>query len=199
MTGGNEKTLEEIREEAEGKACPVLRMKYFVEEFIDGPMCSKCYPCALGTAEAKLRLMSLTQRDTACEADRKVLQKIAEKMVEASFCKKGKDTGRFLIETITGAADEIRQHHAGVCPAKECVSFLSYVIRPDQCIMCGDCLRVCRHNAILGEKKDLYRSGYLPFEIREKRCTRCGECVHVCPAGAIEISTALTREIAGNK
>ena len=55
------KKLQDIRKEAEEKSCPVQKALYFIEEFLAGPMCGKCYPCALGTNEAKIRLIRLSQ------------------------------------------------------------------------------------------------------------------------------------------
>jgi ferredoxin len=52
--------------------------------------------------------------------------------------------------------------------------------------MCGECQAVCKFNAIVGEKKKPFLSGYLPFEIVQKRCTKCGECIPVCPTDAID-------------
>ncbi len=101
MKEENGKKLEDIQKEAEERACPVQMMKYFMEEFIEGPMCSKCYPCSLGTAEAMIRLNRLSiHPGDAGESDRRALQRIAEQMIDASFCKKGKDTGRFILSTM---------------------------------------------------------------------------------------------------
>ncbi len=61
LTEQKEKKLEDIKKEAEEKACPVQRTLYYIEEFLAGPMCGKCYPCALGTPEAKIRLIRIAQ------------------------------------------------------------------------------------------------------------------------------------------
>jgi NAD-dependent dihydropyrimidine dehydrogenase PreA subunit len=53
--------------------------------------------------------------------------------------------------------------------------------------MCGICQDVCKDNAIIGEKRKPYLSGYLSFEIVQKRCTKCSECIKVCPYNAIEL------------
>lgn len=191
------KKIEDIRKEALEKACAVQRLLYFIEEFLAGPMCGKCYPCALGTGEAKIRLLKISQRlDDVSEKDIEILKRIGAEMIEGSFCKKGKDTGRFIVETISNSEDEFREHISGICPHKECARLIEYVINPELCIMCGKCKEVCKYGAIIGEKKEPYRAGYLPFEIRQKRCTKCGECVVVCPTGAIEVITTKIEELA---
>jgi NADH-quinone oxidoreductase subunit F len=200
LTEEKGKTLEEIRKKAEEKACPVQRSLYLIEEFIAGPMCGRCYPCALGTQEAKIRLLRISQHlEGVSPSDIEVVRRIASNMIGGSFCKKGKDTGRFVIETLTRSEEEFNQHLSGVCPKRECTNLIEYVVNPELCIMCGKCLEACKYNAIVGEKKESFRSGYLPFEIRQKRCTRCGECLNVCPTGAIEVITTEIEEEVVNK
>jgi ferredoxin len=194
------KKLEDIKKDAEERACPVQRTLYFIEEFITGPMCSKCYPCSLGTGEAKIRLRRIGgYRESAAAEDIHALKRIALGMLDGSFCKKGKDTGRFLIETLNAMEDEFKEHLSGVCLKKECTALVEYVIDPERCSLCGKCSEVCRPGAIIGEKKRPYLSGYLPFEIRQRRCTKCGECVKVCPSGAIEVIKKQEEELAAKE
>ncbi|MEW6570066.1 MAG: 4Fe-4S binding protein [Nitrospirota bacterium] len=191
-----EKKLDDIKKEAEERACAVQRALYFINEFLGGPMCGKCYPCALGTHETKIRLIRISQHlEGVSEKDIDAVKRIGSRMIEASFCKKGKDTGRFLTETLATSEDEFREHVYGACPKKECVSLIEYVINPELCIICGKCTEVCKYGAIVGEKRRPHLLGYLPFEIRQKRCTKCGECVRVCPTGAIEIITSKIEEM----
>lgn len=198
--GEKGKRVEDIRKEAEGKACPIQRALYFIEEFIAGPMCSKCYPCSLGTGEAKIRLMKISRYlENAAESDIRALRTIGLNMTEGASCKKGRDTGKFLTELLSFSDEEIRQHLAGICPKKECADFIRYVIQPELCIMCGKCSEVCEAGAIIGEKKHAYLSGFLPFEIRQKRCTKCGACVGVCPTEAISVMMVPKEELVGKE
>ncbi len=183
------KKIKEIRAEAEQKSCAVQRALYFVDEFAAKPMCGKCYPCALGTGEAQIRLDRLSRRkDAVDEKDLELLERIGDKMVQGSLCKRGKDTGEFILEIISNARDEFEKHISHSCPNKECKNLIQYEIDPELCDMCGECKQGCRFNAILGEKKHPFFSGYQPFQIRQKRCTRCGECVDLCPTGAIVLN-----------
>jgi ferredoxin len=192
--GEKGKRVEDIRKEAEEKICAVQRALYFIGEFISGPMCSKCYPCSFGTGEARIRLMRISRHsEDASEADIDTLRRIGLNMSEGASCKRGRDAGKFIVDLLSVSDEEVRQHIAGVCPKRECADLVRYVIRPQLCIMCGKCSEACEAGAIIGEKKQPYRSGFLPFEIRQKRCTRCGACVSVCPTGAIS-AIAVTRE-----
>lgn len=184
MSDRKEVRVEDIKNEAEEKRCPVQKTMYYIEQFLADPMCGKCFPCSFGAYEAKIRLKEiLSGRGT--EADIFALTRIAREMIEASRCKKGKDTGKFILEWMD--IGSFYEHIEGICREKECLAFIEYRIIPEKCIMCGDCKVVCKYNAIIGEKRKPYLSGYLPFEIRLKRCTKCGECIKVCPTGAIEI------------
>ena len=200
LTEEKGRKLEDIRKEAEEKACLVQRLLYFIKEFIAGPMCSKCYPCSLGTGEAKIRLMDISgYSGNVDDADIHALKRIGLNMMDGSFCKKGKDTGKFIIETLITSEEEFKQHLSGICPKKECIVLVEYAINPELCFMCGKCSEVCKYGAIIGEKKQPYLSGYLPFEIRQRRCTKCGECVKVCPAGAIEVIKKQKEELVGKE
>jgi NAD-dependent dihydropyrimidine dehydrogenase PreA subunit len=196
LTGEKGKRIEDIRKEAEEKACAVQRVLYFLEEFLAGPMCGKCFPCSLGTAEARVRANRLSgQIEGAGAGDIRALKRIGLNMMEGSFCKKGRDTGKFIVDTLSGSQGDVEQHISGVCAKKECPGLVEYVINPRLCTMCGKCSEVCKHRAVWGEKRVPYLSGYSPFEIRQKRCTKCGECVKVCPTGAIEVVSVLLEEL----
>lgn len=183
-----EKTLDEIRTEADAKACAVQRLASFLDQFLSGPMCGRCFPCAFGSYEAKLRTDRMTTgTGDGDETDITILRRIGALMQAGSRCKKGKDTGQYISGILSNAVEEFREHLSRICPAGECVALIEYRIDPDRCTLCGKCLKVCRDDAILGEPRNPLRSGYLPFEIRQKRCTRCGECMKVCPEHAIGI------------
>jgi len=186
--------VDDIRAAAEEKGCPVQKALYFVTEFLAGPMCGRCFPCAMGSYEARIRLQNLVE-GKGNDADLLALRRIATDMIDASLCKKGKDTGKFILDWM--ATDVYQEHVEGRCPAMQCASLIEYRIIPGKCVICGDCKDVCKDLAIQGEKKKPFKSGYFPFEIRQKRCTRCGECIKVCPAGAIVLVSAKAKEPVG--
>ncbi len=174
--------VEDIKQMAEGKGCPVQKALFYVTEFLSGPMCGKCFPCSLGSFEARVRLEKIIE-GSGSEEDLAAIRRIASGMAEASMCKKGKDTARFILEWMeTGV---FLEHVHGRCPDEQCPAFIEYRIIPGVCTICGECKEVCKYNAILGEKRKPFKSGCLPFEIRQKRCAKCGECIKVCPSGAI--------------
>lgn len=189
-----EKKLEDIKKEAEQIKCPAQRSLYFIDEFLSGPMCGKCLPCSLGSYEARIRLKKVVG-GIAADEDIASIKRIASNMIEASMCKKGKDTAKFILDHID--SKEFTEHISGICSNNECLEFIKYIVIPEKCTMCGICLDACKDNAITGEKKKSYLSGYHPFEIAQNRCTKCDECIKVCPTGAIVIVNAKEREAVG--
>lgn len=183
--------MEDVQAKADEKNCPVQRSLVFVEEFLAGPMCGKCFPCSMGSYEARVRLKRLVDGSAGNEDIEKV-NTISSHMLVASMCKRGKDTAKYLLDNI--ASLEVSDHLTGLCAKNECLAHVKYIIIPENCTMCGDCLDACKDNAILGEKKKPYLSGYTPFEIVQKRCTRCGECMKVCKYDAVKLISA--REMA---
>jgi NAD-dependent dihydropyrimidine dehydrogenase PreA subunit len=186
LTEEKGKKVEEIKKDADAFGnCPVLQAHNYVDEFLKGPMCGRCFPCSMGSYEARERLKNLIEGN-GTQADVEAIKRISVNMALSSFCKKGKDTAKFLSEWMAGGSFE--EHAKGKCASKECRGQAVYSIIPELCNNCGECLAACKYDAIIGEKKVAYRSGYLPFEIRQARCTRCGECVPACPKGAIVIN-----------
>ncbi len=192
MEGKSMVKVEDIKSAAEERRCPVQMALYYVEEFLKGPMCGRCYPCALGTYEAKVRLLNITEGE-GDEEDFSALKDIAGNMLLSSFCKKGKDTAKFLLEWMDRGLSQ--EHFDDKCHELECPAFVEYRVIPEKCILCGLCKDECRYNAIIGEKSARFKTGYLPYEIRDRRCTYCGDCVDVCPTGAIVVIQRKTAEV----
>ena len=184
MTETKEKKTGDIKKEADAITCPVKRAVYYVDEFLKGPMCGKCFPCEMGSYEALVRLRRL-EDGSGAEGDLRALRQIADEMLKTSRCKKGKDTANFMIEWID--SDVFAGHIKHVCADKECMALVEYVVIPDKCTNCALCQAACKDNAITGEKAVSYLSEYRSFEISQERCTKCGECIKVCPEEAIEL------------
>jgi len=190
MTEVKEKKVEDIKKEADEIKCPVNRALYYVKEFLSGPMCGRCFPCSMGTYETKLRLENIVE-GRGTEADLFALRRISTDMLEMSMCKKGKDTAKFISDWMdlveADGSNVYMEHISGRCPSMECKAFIEYRLVPEKCIMCGLCQEACRYNAILGQKKTPFSSGFKPFEIRQRRCVKCGDCLKVCPTEAVII------------
>jgi ferredoxin len=190
----NETRVEDIKTAAEELKCPVRKAKYYVTEFLAGPMCGKCLPCALGSYEAQVRLENISE-GRGTDSDIAALRRIATEMLESSRCKKGKDTAKFILDWMS--TDVYEAHVGGKCPDRECPALIEYRIVPEKCTMCGLCREACHYGAVVGEKRKPYLSGYRPFEIRQKKCTKCDACMQVCPTGAVVIVDVKREEPVG--
>ncbi|MBF0607561.1 MAG: 4Fe-4S binding protein [Magnetococcales bacterium] len=189
MTEKKEKDIKEIARDVEKYKCAVQKAIMFLDEFIDGPMCARCLPCPMGSYEMRIRMRRLAD-GKATELDVQAIRRIAPLMLESSMCKKGKDTAKFIIDTIENSPNLYSLHVEGVCPDKECKSLIVYKVIEDKCVSCDECRVVCKDFAIVGERKKSYLVGYIPYEIVDKRCSRCGLCISACTYGAIEIVDA---------
>lgn len=154
-------------------------------------MCGKCFPCSMGSYEARIRVNKMID-GSAADEDIETVKTIMSHMLTESRCKKGKDTAKYMLEQMESS--ELSDHITGTCKTGECSGFTSYIIISENCTMCGECLDVCKDNAIIGERVKPFMSGYMPYEIAQKRCTKCGECLKVCKDGAIK--TVTTKEMA---
>jgi ferredoxin len=190
MTQVEQKKVSDILEEAKDQKCPVHRALYVVNEFLAGPMCGRCFPCEMGSYEARLSLEDIASGNGSIE-DIQKLKNIGAKMQLISMCKKGKDVAGALLEALEDP--DFEAHVQGSCPALECEAFFEYRNVPENCIRCGKCQEACKYGAIIGEKQVSYKCCYLPFEIRQKRCVKCGECIKVCPSSAI-VKVMITEE-----
>ena len=179
--------MEDVQAKADEKSCPVQRSLVFIDEFLAEPMCGRCFPCSMGVYESRIRINRMID-GSATDEDIETVKKISSHMLTSSMCKKGKDTGKYLLEQMETA--DPAEHVSGACKSGECNTFISYLVIPENCTMCGDCLNACKDNAITGEKAKPYLSGFMPFEISQKRCTKCGECIKVCKDNAIITKTA---------
>ncbi len=183
--------VDDIKNDAEGIKCPVEKSHFLIDKFLDGPMCGKCFPCSMGSYEARVLLENLMKGECN-ETQLLHIKNIADEMLIASMCKKGKDVAKYIIEWFD--ADVFRKHLDGICTENTCKPLIEYRIIPEKCTMCGDCLPACKYNAIHGEKIKPFTSGYHPFDIKQHKCVKCGDCLPVCPTGAIILVDANVSE-----
>jgi ferredoxin len=189
MTETKEKNLKEIIQDAQQHKCPVQQSLSLLEEFMAGPMCGRCLPCPMSCYEM-FQICKNFAEGKGQQNELDAMKILAPNMDLASMCKSGKDTAKFIQNTLTDCNEKYIAHTEGKCPDGECKSLYTYRIIAENCTMCGECKTACKFDAIIGEKKVSYLVGYLPFEIAYKRCTNCGECIKVCNFGAIEIVDA---------
>lgn len=71
-------------------------------------------------------------------------------------------------------------------------STANIVYDPNKCVLCGQCIRACRHsgNGILGfTRRGFHRlvTTFNDLPLGESNCNGCGECATACPVGAFSL------------
>ena len=75
----------------------------------------------------------------------------------------------------------------------------SIVKDPNKCILCGDCVRMCKEIQGLGIWDFAYRGSKTEVvaafnkELSEVACVNCGQCVAVCPTGALTVKSEVEK------
>jgi len=66
-------------------------------------------------------------------------------------------------------------------------------IKKEKCIFCGECVNICKENAVILNKKKCAP------EIDYNLCIKCGQCIKKCPTGTISNKKAGFRILLGGK
>lgn len=76
-------------------------------------------------------------------------------------------------------------------------SSFSLVKDPNKCILCGDCVRMCKEVQNIGIWDFAYRGNKTEVtaafgkDLAEVACVNCGQCVSVCPTGALTVKSEI--------
>lgn len=141
--------------------------------------CGKCVLCREGTSQFRQIVTEMTT-GKAKMTDIDLLGEVGELVCAGSYCPFGQNMPRPLLSALGQFADEFEEHikkktcRCGMCyPSKS-----TYVILPDKCAGCGDCMDACGEDAIEGKR------GFIHM-IDQDMCEQCGKCVSACEEEAI--------------
>lgn len=141
--------------------------------------CGKCVLCREGTSQFK----QITEEMTTGKAkisDVDLIKDVAKLIGIGAYCPFGRSMPKPLVSAVELFAEEFEEHirkktcSAGVCYKAEAV----YIILPDKCVGCGDCVDECPEEAIEGKAKFIHM-------IDQDMCENCGKCTAACDEGAI--------------
>ena len=141
--------------------------------------CGKCVLCREGSLQFKTIAAEMTQ-GKAKMTDIDLIKEVGALIEVGAYCPYGKRMPMPLISAMNLFAGEFEEHikkkscSCGVCYKAEAI----YLILPDKCIGCGDCVDECDEDAIEGKAKFIHM-------IDQDMCEQCGKCVSACDEEAI--------------
>lgn len=141
--------------------------------------CGKCVLCREGTSQFKQITGEMTT-GKAKPTDVELIKDVAELIELGAYCPFGQSMPKPLVTAVELFPEEFEEHirkkscSAGVCYKAEAV----YIILPDKCTGCGDCVDECPEEAIEGKSKFIHM-------IDQDMCENCGKCVAACGEEAI--------------
>ena len=148
--------------------------------------CGKCVLCREGTSQFRQIVTEMTT-GKAKASDLDMIKDVASLISIGAYCPFGQNMTGPLTSAIELFADEFEEHikrkecRCGKCYKAEEI----YVILPDMCTGCGDCIDECPEDAIEG------KDGFIHM-IDQDLCEHCGKCVKACGDDAI---TAVTGKL----
>ncbi len=143
--------------------------------------CGKCVVCREGTLQFKTICEEMTA-GKGKNNDLDLIKEVGELIMAGAYCPYGQSMPQPLIDAIGLFASEFDAHiKRKACPADVCFrKGATYVILPDKCTGCTDCIDECDEMAIEGKKNFIHM-------IDQDMCESCGDCVDACDEDAIVI------------
>jgi NADP-reducing hydrogenase subunit HndC len=159
--------------------CMVSMAKYFLDFTVE-ESCGKCAPCRIGNKRLHELLGQICEgKGSLADLDR--LKNMSLVIKDTSLCGLGQTSPNPVLSMLDNFRDEYVAHVTDKkCPAGQCRSLMEYVIKPENCVGCTACARVCPVNAISGERKEVHL-------INPSICIKCGACMEKCKFDAIFI------------
>lgn len=140
--------------------------------------CGRCVLCRMGIDQL-IRIFDDAVNGKGRPDDLDTLRTLSNAMKKAAYCRFGKAVGALIESFCQSFSAEFEDHtKRKKCTAMVCEKYLTYIIQPNLCTGCGECMDICQEDAIEGKPRYIHM-------IDEFECSRCGKCVNACEENAI--------------
>lgn len=154
-------------------AC-VIDLAKFSIGFNEAETCGKCTPCRIGLTLIKNKLDDISEGRGKLE-DIDKLQALCEEINITSLCGLGETAVKCVLTGIKYFRKEYERHIVDqICDAARCTGLYRYVVKPDDCVACGACIKPCPTGAITGGTRKV------PAHIDMDLCINCNACYDAC-------------------
>ncbi len=142
--------------------------------FNEGETSGKCPPRRMGLTHVRNILDRIAEGRGKLE-DLGKLQKMAEEINVASLCGLGETAVKAVLTGLKYFRKEYERHIVDqVCDAAKCTGLYKYVVKQDDCVACGACIKPCPTGAITGGTRKI------PAHIDMDLCINCNACYQAC-------------------
>ncbi|MDH5761939.1 MAG: 4Fe-4S binding protein [Nitrospinota bacterium] len=157
----------------DASAC-VIDLTRFSIGFNQAETCGKCTPCRIGLTLIKNMLDDIAEGRGKMEYLDK-LQSMCEEINMTSLCGLGETAVKAVLTGLKYFRKEYERHIVDqVCDAAMCTGLYKYVVKEDDCVACGACIKPCPTGAITGGTKKV--AAHIDMDL----CINCNACYQAC-------------------
>ncbi len=157
----------------DASAC-VIDLTRFSIGFNESETCGKCTPCRIGLTLIKNMLDDISEGRGKIEYLDK-LQAMCEEINVTSLCGLGETAVKSVLSGLRYFRKEYERHIVDqVCDAAMCTGLYKYVVKEDECVACGACIKPCPTGAITGGTKKV--AAHIDMDL----CINCNACYQAC-------------------
>ncbi len=157
----------------DASAC-VIDLTRFSIGFNEAETCGKCTPCRIGLTLIKNMLDDIAEGRGKIEYLDK-LQGMCEEINMTSLCGLGETAVKSVLTGLKYFRKEYERHIVDqVCDAAMSTGLYKYVVKEDDCVACGACIKPCPTGAITGGTKKV--AAHIDMDL----CINCNACYQAC-------------------